>query len=126
MKRQLLLCFALILSFMVRAQLVGVINEAVFTGPLGANYPSGYTTYRIYALLQDPTDRLSAVYGSTAPSPTHHLKMGSCQPNSVWNTTFGGVVATAINCGFFAFFPESQWDSFVTVGRASSCSPGGT
>ncbi|MBL7941270.1 MAG: hypothetical protein JNM00_00790, partial [Flavobacteriales bacterium] len=73
--RKLLRCILavfLVISGTANAQLVGVINESVATGALGG-IPDGFTTYRIYALLQDPTDRMSAVFGSTTPSPIHHL-----------------------------------------------------
>ena len=102
------------------AQLVNVINEEVATGALGT-IPAGYSTYRIYALLQDPTDRMSAVFGSTTPSPIHHLKLGSSSDsNVIWNSSFGGATADAVNCGFYAFFPDLARDSWVTIGASSS------
>ncbi|MDZ4824245.1 MAG: hypothetical protein SH856_12370 [Flavobacteriales bacterium] len=87
-------------SFSSSAQLVNVYSVEVFSSDTVWNgYPAGYSTYRIYAQVQDPTDRISAVFGSSAPSPTHHLTLGSAQ-NSVWNSPFGGMLGTDNNCSF--------------------------
>ncbi len=106
----------LVYSSTANAQLVAVFNEAVATGAVGT-LPAGFTTYRIYARLQNPTDRMSAVFGSTTPSPVHHLYIRSSAAGSqIWNSSFGGAVGPDVNCAFIGFFPDLSRDSWVTIG----------
>ncbi|MBL7944112.1 MAG: hypothetical protein JNM00_15180, partial [Flavobacteriales bacterium] len=72
--KKLLLFFSAVcclLTANMNGQLVDVFHSETATGGTGG-IPAGYSTYRIYARLQDPTDRISAVFGSTDPSPMHH------------------------------------------------------
>ncbi len=116
--------FSLLLSVLFvssDAQLNQVISEIVYSDDASLpGYPTGFTTYRIYALLEDPSDFLSAVYAVEGDE----LTIGSTT-NTIWNTPFGGVVGGALNPAFFPVFPEAEWDSFVTIGRANSLDPGG-
>ncbi|MBL7943903.1 MAG: T9SS type A sorting domain-containing protein [Flavobacteriales bacterium] len=101
------------------AQLVDVFHEEYASGGLGG-IPAGYSTYNIYARLQDPTDRLSAVFGSTSPSPTHHLKIHSSNSaDAIWNSSFAGALGSDNNCAFWGFFPDMVYDSYVTIGATS-------
>ncbi|MDZ4824535.1 MAG: hypothetical protein SH856_13840, partial [Flavobacteriales bacterium] len=119
----------------MNAQLVDVINEVVATSvvPIG-DLPAGYTTYRIYARLEDPTDRISAVFGSTTPSPIHHLRIHSSNAGSaIYNSSFSGSLGTDNNCGFWGFVPSMPFDSYVTFRAVDTptdpcpqCSPTGT
>lgn len=117
--------FSLLLSVLFvssDAQLNQVISEIVYSDDASLpGYPTGFTTYRIYALLEDPSDFLSAVYAVEGDE----LTIGSTT-NTIWNSQFGGVDGGALNPAFFSVFPEAQWDSFVTIGRASSADPGAT
>jgi hypothetical protein len=129
MKKSVLLCAMLIIGACpLKAQLTDVIVE-VF-GTSGGSYPAGHTTYRVYARLEDPTDFLSAVYGiGAAPSdPDHTLTLGQLpggeNATTIWNSSFGGITGPDINPAFCGVFPETCFDSFITIGRANSTSPG--
>lgn len=109
------------------AQLVDVIHEEVMTGPLGG-IPAGYSTYRIYARVLNSNDAVVAVVGfsGTGDANFHSLQVGSTAGDSlVWNTTFGGMTAQNINPAIFGFFPDVEWDSFISIGRSNSLVPGG-
>lgn len=105
------------------SQLVQVYSEVYYDpieGPAVENYPSpNHKTYRIYAELQDPEDFVSSVY---AIEGCYELSL-ECG-NSIWNSSFGGVTGESLNSAFFDIFPESQFDSFVTIDRENSASPG--
>ena len=98
----------------------------------GAGYPSGHTTYRVFARLQDPGDFLSAVYGIGASNfDTDHTLTIAQSPNeqyatTLWNSPFGGLTGADINTAFCGIFPEVCFDSFLTIGRGNSASPGGS
>ncbi len=105
----------------LNAQLVSVFHEVAYTDDSSiAGYPAGFTTYRIYASMTDPTDFLSSVYAAT----NDQLMIGS-STNTIWNSNFGTADGGTANPAFWAAFPEAQWDSYYTVGRASSVDPGG-
>ncbi len=104
------------------AQLVQVVNEVYYDpeiGPPVEGYPANHRTYRIYANLQDPTDFVSAIY---AVAGCHSLHVNAM--NQIWNSLFGGTTGDVINDGFCAFVPALCYDSFVTIGRENSSSPG--
>lgn len=106
----------------LEAQLIQVFHEPFYSddGTM-ADYPDGATTYRIYAQLADGEDVISAVYAES----THPLTLGTVPDDSIWNAEFGAATGDAINPAFFPTFPEIEYDSFVTIGRASSGDPGG-
>ncbi|MDZ4751993.1 MAG: hypothetical protein SGI87_10290 [Flavobacteriales bacterium] len=114
-----------------QAQLVDVIVEECGTN-FGTGYPSGHTTYRVFARLQDPGDFLSAVYGIGASNfDTDHTLTIAQSPNeqyatTLWNSPFGGLTGADINTAFCGIFPEVCFDSFLTIGRGNSASPGGS
>jgi len=104
------------------AQLVQVVNEVYYDpeiGPPVQGYPANHRTYRIYAKLQDPTDFVSAIY---AVAGCHSLHVNAM--DQIWNSSFGGTTGDVINAGFCAFIPTLCYDSFVTIGRENSSSPG--
>jgi len=116
MKKFLLSSIPFFFVLVCNAQLVKVIHEEIRTGGIGG-IPDGYSTYRIYALLKDATDRVSAVFGSNKPSPMHHLKISSSlKEDAIWNSQYGGVLGSTNNCAFWGFFPEAEFDSHVTIG----------
>ncbi|MDZ4822894.1 MAG: hypothetical protein SH856_05500 [Flavobacteriales bacterium] len=94
-------------SFISPSQLVDVIHEIYFASGGIGDIPTGYTTCRIYARLADPTDRISAVFGSNSPSPIHHLKIqSSAVANAIYNSAIAGTLGTNSNCAFWGFFPS--------------------
>ena len=130
MKKLLTLLVAFCCLGSMNAQLVDVIVESIGTPTPAGLYPAGHTTYRVFARLQDPTDFMSAVYGiGAAPAdPDHDLRIldNVLEPGTTtsWNSPFGGVTGPDINPAFCGIFAETCFDSFLTIGRANSASPG--
>ena len=122
MKKLVSLFAGCMLALLAQAQIVQVVNEVFYAddGTIAA-YPAGATTYRIYAELTDGADAVTAVYAEAGSS----LLLGA-ENDLMWNTSFGATTGDAINPGFFGFVPESEYDSMVTIGRASSGDPGGS
>jgi hypothetical protein len=129
MKKLLSFLVAFVCCFSMNAQLVDVIVETFGTST--GTYPAGYTTYRVFARLQDSNDFLSSVYGiGSAPAdPDHQLIIGDnvLEPGShnIWNNALAGLTGPDVNAGFCGIFPELCFDSFLTIGRANSAAPGG-
>ncbi len=102
-----------------KTQLVDVFHEVYYTydGSI-VNYPTDYSTYRIYARLQDPTDFLKAVYAGAGENygSTSHLFLGGC---TIMNVSFGGVAGSDINEAFFQIFPITEYDSYITIGSGN-------
>jgi uncharacterized repeat protein (TIGR01451 family) len=127
MKNFIFLSIATFLSAMtMNAQLVDVIVEEFGIPEPAGVYPAGHMTYRVYARVQDPTDFVSAVYGIglDGDDPAHTLALGwipgTGLTSTFWNSAFGGVTGPDINPAFCGIFAETCYDSFLTIGRASS------
>lgn len=120
MKKSLLFLLGAFFAVTTSAQLVDVEVEvfAEHTGMVGSDDLTGYTTYRLYAVLQNETDFLSAVYG-LAGEP---LVISSTEP--FYQTSLGANVGSDILAALFGTFPQVEFDSFVTIGRASNADPG--
>ena len=107
---------ALVIGFSASAQLNSAFHEVHYTDDASIlGYPAGATTYRIYAELTDANDILTAAYASG----NDLLFIGS-DNDEIWNSGFGGVTGDGINPAFFPTFPASEYDSFVTIGRANT------
>lgn len=117
-----LLLLGMLFSVTTSAQLVQVVNEVYYdpnvNGPV-AGYPAGHVTYRIYAELQDPTDFVSSMF---AVANCHDMIIST--GNGIWNSALGGAIGDQINLAFCGVFPETCYDSFLTIGRASNGDPG--
>lgn len=119
MKRLILFSLFLV-AIASQAQLEQCTHEVYYSDDgTVSGYPLGYTTYRIYLDLEDPADAVSAIYAAGNDLMT----IGS-QSNTIWNSAFGAVTGDAINELLFGAFPSTQYDSFVTIGRATSSDPG--
>lgn len=95
-------------------QLVQVTHETVYTDDgMVMGYPTGHSTYRIYAEMTSSSDILSAVFALNDDL----LFLGSTNGN-VWNDAFGDANGSVINAAFFVPFPALEYDSWVTIGRA--------
>jgi uncharacterized repeat protein (TIGR01451 family) len=102
------------------AQYVDCVSQIFYTDDGSVpGYPEGYTTYRIYAQLENDEDVLQAVIGVT----NNPMIIGTTT-NNIWNSTFGGAVADDINPLFFEFIPSLPYDSFLTIGKSNSQDPG--
>ncbi|MGB0423713.1 MAG: hypothetical protein ACPGED_05300, partial [Flavobacteriales bacterium] len=120
-----LLCFLVAfvcLSWQAGAQSFGLEVETVIEHDYDAGDPlialDGMTTYRLWATTENANDFVSAVVGE------------SLNPITVLTTTsfyqdgFGSTVGANINPALIVAFPAVAYDSWVTLGRASSADPG--
>jgi hypothetical protein len=71
---------------------------------------AGQTTYRFYAVCDHPADYVSAVYGDSA-SP---LSITSTAP--FYQSPYGTETPNGINPLMFSYFPDFEYDSWVTIG----------
>ena len=80
----------------------------------------GSTTYRFYVVLNDPTDRVSAVYGNNDAGLLVNTPAGVFNSgfNASWN-------ASGINPAFIAVFPELADDTYATIGLEGPASSSG-
>ena len=72
---------------------------------------AGSTVYHVYVVMQDPTDRMSAVYGNNQ-SPLE-LEALDGVFNSDFNSSWS---ASGINPAFLPFFPDMADDTYATIG----------
>jgi hypothetical protein len=68
------------------------------------------STYHLYVNVEDGA-RIDAVFGNSANTLTIGVDNGGFVQSG-----FGGATSMDINAAFFPFFPELQWDSFVSIG----------
>ena len=78
----------------------------------------GFVTYDIYANFTNPTDELSAIYSDVDVLGTLPLYMDA--PCGCFNPMFGDVLLGGQqNPAIIAAFPETEYDSFWTLGFAA-------
>ena len=80
------------------------------TGMVGTVDLTGLTTYRMYALCQNPDDFVSGVFGDSNAATL------ITSTTSFYQDGFGAGLATGINPDLIAFFPSVAYDSWVTIG----------
>ena len=74
------------------------------------NIIEGQTTYRVYLNTPDPTDVVSAVFGSNLKPLSISTTTG------FYNSTFGGATGADIQAFALGTVPELSADSWVTIG----------
>jgi len=81
---------------------------------------AGGTVYRFYVQMQDPTDRMSAVYGNDDATLSVEAPDGVFNSpfNSSWN-------ASGINPAFLPVFPDMADDTYATIGLSGPASTSG-
>ncbi|MDA0940674.1 MAG: FISUMP domain-containing protein [Bacteroidetes bacterium] len=72
---------------------------------------TGGTVYRFYVNMEDPTDRMSAVYGNDQASFLVSTPAGAF--NSAFNSSWN---ASGINPAFLPVFPDMADDTYATIG----------
>jgi len=82
----------------------------------GASGLSGYSTYRVYALCENPGDFVSSVIGDAA-FPTRVLTSGT-----FYQSPFGGLTNASQNPALIAVIPALGFDSYVTIGMTAPAS----
>lgn len=125
MKKLLPLFFAVALAFGANAQATHVEldvfmeHDGVYVNTDGTEVDlTGFTTYRLYAVLTAENDFLSSVYG-LAGEP-----MEINTTTSFWQSTFGANIGANVNPAFYAAVPSLEFDSWLTIGRESTAAPG--
>ena len=80
----------------------------------------GSTTYRFYVDMQDPTDRMSAVFGNDQASLLVNTPSGAFSStfNASWN-------ASGINAAFLPLVPDLADDTYATIGLDGPASTSG-
>jgi hypothetical protein len=114
-KLNILLFLLGIFSFQIgRAQLNSVIWEVYYQDDGSIpGYPAGFTTYRIYALLEDTTYRVVYLYSN--PQDTSDFIIGSSN-NRIWNNMQSSAV-TQLYLGDVDTMSLESMDSYLTVGK---------
>ena len=120
MKKALLVILVALAAFTSKAQLAGVELDVFVEhdGVVGTTDLTGFTTYRLYAVLTNPNDFLSAIYGQ------YLEPMAVTTTTTFYQNAFGSSLGSTINPDFYGFAPELQYDSWVTIGRESNVSAG--
>ena len=81
---------------------------------------AGYNTYRLYVECLHPLDFVVSCSGDE----NNPLLLASTSSEGWFNSAFAsGWNAESINPAFFAFFPDIQFDSFLTLGAEDSTVP---
>ena len=106
-------CSALIASNLASAQYTLTVESS-------PAITAGLTTYRFYVDMQDPTDRMSAVFGNDQASLLVNTPGGAFNSpfNSSWN-------ASGINPAFLPVFPDLADDTYATIGLTGPASTSG-
>ena len=81
---------------------------------------AGATTYRFYVNSEDPTDKISSIFGNSITAWEVNAPAGVFNSpfNSSWN-------ASGVNPAFFTSFPELADDSYATIGLEGPASTSG-
>ena len=114
-KSAIMLCCLVLSASKFQAQLVEIVSE-VYAEHDGIEIPDleGMTTYRVYAVLTNESDEVSAVYGDLS-SP---LSLTSV--DGFFQSDFGASTGWSVNPAFFAFAAEAEFDSWITLGVSNS------
>ena len=80
----------------------------------------GSTTYRFYVDMENPTDRLSAVFGNDQASLIVNTPDGAF--NSTFNASWN---ASGINAAFLPLVPDLADDTYATIGLEGPASTSG-
>ncbi|MDZ4824429.1 MAG: T9SS type A sorting domain-containing protein [Flavobacteriales bacterium] len=124
MKKFLLMTFMATVGLAMSAQVVELqliqicpSTNPVCTLPMGI--PANYVCAQLWAVMTNPTDVISTVYGVLG-SPLS-VTTDCC----FWQSPVGVDIGAEINTSLFPFFPSLEYDSWVTVGMESISDPGG-
>ena len=83
---------------------------------------SDYSTYRIFLNCESSDDKLSAVSGD-ASRPVYLTTTGNFYQSSLFGGA-NGALANAISPALFSVYPDTQFDSWVTIGIEQSPNAG--
>lgn len=115
------LLFLVFIPGKLMGQLERVFHEEVAVGPIGG-IPAGYSVYRIYAELSDANYRVDNILSKAYPNYNHRLILGSCSDTPViWNSEFGGLTASELNCDAVNVIADAQYDSYIALQNTLVC-----
>ncbi|MDG2425154.1 MAG: hypothetical protein P8M07_01070, partial [Flavobacteriales bacterium] len=80
-------------------------------GALGTTDMTGLACYRIYVVMVNEADFLSSISGDIL-NPTYVNTSTSFYQQAA----FGGLTASFVNPALFMFYPDLEYDSYVTIG----------
>ena len=93
-----------------------VESHAVHSGVVGETDLTGYTTYRFYIETSSATDRVASIYGNS----TDPLLLSS-SAGLFFNSQYAnGSTGDGLDPSMVAAFPETEFDSYVTIGRTAN------
>jgi hypothetical protein len=108
----LLLATSYMVPFSTSAQYSLVVSEE-------PSVIDGMTKFRLYIQLSDPSDQISAIFGTDKNPMTIEA------PKGVFNSPFNGSwSASGLNPNFFEAMPSMVDDSFATIGLDGPASSG--
>ncbi len=106
-----------------KAQATGVEMEIYFVhNGVNSGLPAGYITYRCYVTFTNPEDVMGSVYAvpGGAGSPPFSVTT-DCD---FYQNPNAGLLAQDNNPAFWPIFPDMEWDSWLTIGKENSFTPG--
>ena len=121
--KKLLLCFSLLSVLSIaQAQLIDIELETFvvhddFEFSDGVNL-DGYTTYRLWAVLQNEDDFVSSVFG------VEDVITQINTTTDFWQSEFGGASSENISQTALEFVPSLEYDSYITIGKIFQQDPG--
>ena len=113
--------FAMAFYHSAHAQIVDVILEPVVehTGTTSDGVDlTGFTTYRMYAVLTNENDFVSSVFG------LEEAPLSITTTTSFYNAPLGASIASTLNPILLTTFESVNYDTWITIGRESSGDPG--
>jgi hypothetical protein len=93
-----------------------VESHAVHSGIVGETNLAGYTTYRFYIETSAATDRVASIYGNSSNPLTLSTSAGLFFNSQYAN----GSTGDGLDPSMVAAFPETEFDSYVTIGRTAN------
>ena len=104
------LCYAL-MALLGMAPLMGANAQYGLTIESDADATALGTVYRFYVEANDPSDKISAVFGND------QMPLVISTPDGIYNDALNSSWnASGINAALFGFFPDLAYDSFATIG----------
>ena len=116
MKLHKLLLALCLLPSLISAQTYGLEVEVVsddiglLVGPTATIDLTGYSCYRAYITMENENDFLSSISGD-APNPT-----SVTTTTDFFHAVLGAATPNGINSLLFGAFPDTEYDSWVTIG----------
>lgn len=83
-------------------------------GFVGSQDLTGYSTYRLYYVLNSEEDIPITIFGND------EFPLNVSSTDGFWQSQFGGVTSNNINASFLDILPELQYDSWVSIAAEDS------